>query len=170
MDTKPTFRPEALHDLSKEEELTIAEKKAEWKPDRAKIDRLLQAQEVRMKLPKIYYSQNDAELKEILPCEAVFADDLIKKYEVYEAEDGKVLIRVFPNDFDPFLATIDRQRVTVPDEMRSMFLTVTTAPAQTIQQYANAEARGVMGNREGVVSDSGVSLGNPADIDMRRAA
>ncbi|OGJ67516.1 hypothetical protein A2947_02340 [Candidatus Peribacteria bacterium RIFCSPLOWO2_01_FULL_54_110] len=158
MDIKPTFRQEALHDISQEEELTTAEKKAEWQPSRAKIEQLLGEQEVKLKLPKVYYSQHDPELQAVLPCEATFEDDLVEKYEVTAAKDGTVQMRVYPTEFDPFWVTIDRNGVKGSPKLLSMFLRVVAQPAQTIQQYAKAEVRGVMGNSEAAVSDSGISF------------
>lgn len=156
MDTKPTFRPEALHDLSRELEPTSAEKKAEWQPNRAKVEQLLSEQEVKLKLPKVYYSQHDPELQAVLPYEATFEDDLIEKYEVTAATDGTVQMRVHPKEFDPFWVTIDRNGVKGSPKLLRVFLTVTAQSAQAIQDYAKAEARGVMDSSEAVVPDSGI--------------
>lgn len=156
MDIKPTFRPEALHDLSQEPEPTAAEQKAEWQPDREKIEQALHAQEVRLKLPKVYYSQHDPELQAALPCEGTFEDDLIEKYELLAASDGTVQMRIYPKELDPFWVTIDRSGVKGPQELLSVFLKVVAQPAQAIQEYAKAEARGVMGHGETALPDSGI--------------
>ncbi|MDD5055718.1 MAG: hypothetical protein PHZ00_05640 [Candidatus Peribacteraceae bacterium] len=156
MNTQPAFRPEALHTLTDEPELTAAEKKAAWQPDRARIDGLLKAQAVTMKLPKVFYSQRDPELRELLPCEATFHDELIERYEVTASKEGTVQIRIVPKDLNPFWITIDGNGVKGPPELLSTFLTVQTQQTSTIQQYAQGSLRGVMGGSEAVVPLAGV--------------
>lgn len=158
MDTKPIYRPEALHDLSQEREVNPTEAKAEWRPNRARIEQILKEQEVKMGLPKVYYSLQNPELQAMLPYEATFEDDLIEKYEVFALADNTVQIRIYPKELDPFWVTIDGQGVKGPEELLKTFIKVTTQPTASIQQYAQDSVRGVMGNDESAVSNSNASF------------
>jgi hypothetical protein len=170
MDSKPTFRPEALHDLSEEQEINPIEAKAEWLPNRERIDQILKEQEVQMSLPKLYYSIQDPELQAMLPHEARFEDDLIEKYEVFALADNTVRIRIYPKETDPFWVSIDKEGVKGSPELLSIFITVTTQPAGQIQQYAQGSVRAVMGTNESPIPDASVSFRVTEDLGVRRAA
>lgn len=170
MDTKPTFRPEALQDLSKEKEVNPTEAKAEWRPDRSKIEQLLKGQEVKMSLPKVYYSLRDPELQTMLPYEATFEDGLIEKYEVFALADNSLQIHIYPKELDPFWVAIDKQGVKGSEELLRIFIKVTAQPTGSIQQYAQASVNAVMENDENAVPDTNVPFRIVEDFGARRAA
>lgn len=158
MDQKPTFRPEALHDLVREEQEDPTEAKAEWRPDRTQIEQLLKEHEVKLRLPKVYYSLHDSELQAMLPYEATFEDGLIEKYEVFALADSTVQIRIYPNEFDPFWVTIDSQGVKGPEQLLKTFIKVTAQPTIPIQQYAQTSVHAVMGSDEDAVPNTNASF------------
>jgi hypothetical protein len=155
---KPTYRHEALHNLLEEEDENPIEAKAEWRPDRAKIEQLLQEQEVEMRLPKIYYSSEDLEIQTILPYEATFEDDLIEKYEVFAFADESVQVRIYPKEMDPFWVTIDGRGVKGPEELLRLFMKVSLQPTGSIQKYAQMSIYALMGNDEEAIPYTNTSF------------
>jgi len=170
MDTKPIFRPEALHDLSEEDRENATSSKAQWKPDREKIEAMLKEHDVLLQLPKVYYSLQNKELQQILPQEASFQDDLIEKYEVFAVDDTTVQIRIYPKEADPFWVTIDRDGIHGSQELLNLYVVVQNQTTNSVQQYAHGAIHDVMGSREAALPLYGVSFHVTEGSDSSLAA
>lgn len=170
MDTKPTFRPEALHDLSQEERENANSPKAEWEPNREKIEAMLKEHDVLLQLPKVYYSLQSNELQQILPQEASFQDDLIDKYEVFGLPDDTVQIRIYPKEADPFWVTIDREGIHGSQELLNLFVVIRAKTTNSLQLYAHGAIHDVIGSREAALPLYGVPFHVTEGSDSSLAA
>ncbi len=170
MDQKPTFRPEALHDLSQEDRENATNPKADWKPDREWIEAVLKEHDVLLQLPKVYYSLQNKELQLILPQEASFQDDLIEKYEVFALADNTVQIRIYPKEADPFWVTIDREGIHGSQELLNLYVALQGQTTNSVQQYAHGAIHDVIGSREAALPLYGVPFHITEGSDSSLAA
>jgi|GEM_PF-1872719 hypothetical protein len=132
---KPTFNPELLN--IEDGDKTFASEKVQW-GDRAKIDKILNEQNVRLELPKVYYSFEDPELKSLIPTTVEFIDNLISEYKVQHIDEKQVIITIQPKDGSPFYVTVVNGKLKGDEQLLESYTQASSRIPNT-QKYAHEQ-------------------------------